>query len=348
MSNKQRITIKEIAEEAGVSKQTVSRVLNNRPDVSPETRKRIQAIIDRWGYQPSQLALNLSRGRTSTIGVISTGVQHYGPAQILTGIEEQAHHLGYSLSLSLLHNSHDAQIETTLRKMRAEHVAGIIWASISKMGDEQDQILEMLTGLELLAVATGQPYQGITTVHADGFTGAKLATQHLIEQGFNPIGIITGPKYQWSANQRLLGWKEALQLAKIPIDEDLIVEGDWTSSSGANSAKLLIEQRPEIEAIYVSNDHMALGVLSAAKAIGRQVPENLGVVGDDDIPEARYFTPPLSTVRQDLVEMGRMLVHELDCLIQARLDDEYCETQTVVIPPELIVRASSGVDRQSH
>lgn len=344
MSNSQRITIKEVAEEAGVSKQTVSRVLNNRPDVSSETRERVQAIIDRWGYQPSQLALNLSRGRTSAIGVISSGVQHYGPAQILTGIEEQAHELGYSLSLSLLQESDEYLIETTLRKMRAEHAAGIIWAAISKVGDEQDRILKKLTSLELLAVATGQPHLGMTTVHADGFAGGQMATRHLIHQGFNPIGIITGPRTHWSANQRLLGWQDALRSANMPVDEGLIVEGDWIASSGARCLELLLQRKSDIEAVYVSNDQMALGVLSAAQILGRRVPHDLGVVGDDDIPEAKYFTPPLTTVRQDLVEMGRKLVYELDCLIQAQLRKEVCEPSTVVIPPRLIVRASSGVD----
>ncbi len=233
MSNKQRITITDIAEEAGVSKQTVSRVLNNRPDVSSDTRERVQAIIDRWGYQPSQLALNLSRGRTSAIGVISSGVQHYGPAQILTGIEEQAHELGYSLSLSLLQESDENLIETILRKMRSEHVAGIIWAATSKVGDEQDRILNELTSLELLAVATGQPYPGITIVHADAFTGGQLATKHLIHQGFNLIGIITGPRDHWSAIQRLSGWQDALRSANMPVEDDLIAEGDWTPSSVA-------------------------------------------------------------------------------------------------------------------
>lgn len=290
------------------------------------------------------MALNLSRGRTSTLGVVSSGLQSYGPAQILTGIEEQAHTLGYSLSLSLLHELDGNLIETTLRELRSEHVAGIIWAAISKMGDEQDRILSKLTSPELVVVATGQPHQGMTTVHADGFAGGQLATQHLIHQGFNPTGIITGPRAQWSANQRFLGWQDALRSANMQNDEDLIVEGDWTAKSGARGLKLLLEQRSDVGAVYVSNDRMALGAMSAAHLLGLRVPYDLGVVGDDDVPEARYFSPALTTVRQDLVEMGRKLVHELDCLIQAQLNNEVCEPQTVVIPPQLIVRASSVVD----
>jgi len=341
MSNAQRITIKEIAEQAGVSKQTVSRVLNDRPDVSPQTRQRIQAIIDHWGYQPSQLARSLTRGRTSTIGVISSGLQYFGPSQILTGIVEQAHALGYTLSLSLFHESGDLTV--TLRDMQAQQVAGVVWAAVSKVGDEQRRILEELANSALATVAAGQPHPGLAVVYADSSTGGQLATGHLIEQGYRTIGLIAGPDGEWSAHQRLLGWQRVLQSSNAPHDESLIVQGDWTAASGARGLQKLLQQRPDADAVFASNDQMALGALSVASNLGRRVPQDLGVVGLDDIPEANYFIPALTTVRQDLRQMGRALVQELDRFIQAQSLDQVYEPQTVVIPPQLIVRASSGV-----
>ena len=342
MTITQQTTINEIAREAGVSKQTVSRVLNNRPDVSFETRQKIQAIIDSTGYQPSEIALSLARGRTSTIGIICSGIQHYGSAQILAGMEEQANVLRYSMSLSLIHESEDHQVEAILRKYIAQRVAGIIWAVISKIGDRHQRDMAVLEGLQVPTVIRGQPHPGLTTVDTDNFAGATLATQHLIAQGYQAIGIILGAPEDWSANQCLKGWQSALQSANMPPDKNLIVEGDWSSSSGAMGLKTLLDQRPDADAVFASNDQMALGALHAAQLLGRRVPQDLGVVGYNDVPDARFFTPALSTIRTGLMEIGRALVQELDHVVQAGRFEEACEVRSIVIPPKLVARSSSS------
>ena len=344
MAKTQRITIKEIAEEAGVSKQTVSRVLNDRPDVSPETRARVKLIIDARGYQPSELALGLVRGRTSTIGVISSDLQFSGPFQTLAGIQEQANLLGYSISLSLLRNSTDKNAEAIFRKMNNQRVAGIVWAPVSKVGNTRNRILDELVNSEIPIVARGRPYPGLTVIDIDNYSTGKMATTHLIEQGYSTIGIITGPLEDWSADQRLKGWQDTLKSANMPQGKNVRVEGDWTAASGAEGLEKLLRQEPRIDAVFVSNDQMALGTLSTAHNLGKRVPHDIGIVGCDDIPEAKFFTPSLTTIRLDLIQAGRLLIEELDCIIRAQSLDEICDPQTVVIPPQLQVRESSVVN----
>jgi DNA-binding LacI/PurR family transcriptional regulator len=181
----------------------------------------------------------------------------------------------------------------------------------------------------------------LSAVHTDSCVGASKATQHLVEQGYQTIAIVTGPLNEWSAKQRLVGWQQTVPMP----DDSLIYEGDWTAATGYEGLRELLQQRPDIDAVFASNDQMALGVLKAARELGRLVPKDLGVVGFDDIPEAVYFTPSLTTVRQSLVENGRFLVQELARQIQARHHGETCEPQTLQTSPDLIIRNSSTRNR---
>jgi DNA-binding LacI/PurR family transcriptional regulator len=342
MSKNGRITIKEIAQQAGVSKQTVSRVLNNRPDVSDETRFRIQTIIENSSYHPSKLARSLTRGSTNTIGVVSSDIRHVGPSHTLIGIDEQAYIAGYTISLNLLHNQEDdLMMDAILQNMLAQHVDGIIWTAVSKIAN-YERVIEKLRNLPTpVVVGSELKAEGLSAVHTDSCVGGARATQHLLEQGYGTIAIIAGPLDEWSATQRLAGWQETVPTA----DPHLIFEGDWTAASGYTGLRELLQQRPDIDAVFASNDQMALGVLKAARELGRLVPKDLGVVGFDDIPEAVYFTPSLTTVRQSLVENGRLLVQELARQIQARHHGETCEPQTLQTSPDLIIRNSSTRNR---
>jgi DNA-binding LacI/PurR family transcriptional regulator len=164
-----------------------------------------------------------------------------------------------------------------------------------------------------------------------------MATQHLLAQGYQTIAIVTGPLNEWSAKQRLVGWQQTV----AKPDESLIFEGDWTAATGYRGIRDLLRQCPEMDAVFASNDQMALGVLKAAQELGLQVPQALGVVGFDDIPEAMYFSPSLTTIRQSLVENGRLLVQELDRQIQARVNSQDFVPRVLQTPPQLIIRASS-------
>lgn len=342
MTARKRVTIKEVAHEAGVSTQTVSRVINDRPDVALETRQRVQATIDRLGYQPSHLARSLSQGRSCTLGVVSSGLQHYGPSRTLSGIEKEADKWGYSLLLSLIHQfgAHDS--EKLLRDMFSHHVDGIIWAQPEIGGNREWLQRESLPLSVPIVFLSMRPHPDMPVVAVDNRRGGRLATDHLLQQGRRAIGIITGPLTWWEARQRRLGWHEALERAGGAVDDDLVVEGDWRPASGERGLQRLLAQRPDIDAVFVCNDQMALGALQAARELGRRVPDDLAVVGFDDIPEAAYFYPPLSTIRQDVVELGRRAVAELRRAVDARNEGRAAPPpETVLLAPQLIVRASS-------
>jgi LacI family transcriptional regulator len=336
-----KVTIRDVAAAAGVSRQTVSRVLNDKPDVATETRKRVKEVIDRLGYRPSSIARSLTQGRTYTLGVVSYGVEYYGPLNTLVGIEHQANELGYTLHLSLAHSPSEAGPEI-LQDMLSYHVDGILWL-VSEMGNRRDwnqrEVCELPVPVVFLDT---KPCPDLSVVNVDNRRGGYLATNHLLDQRNRCVGLITGPTAWWSARQRKAGWEDAHEAAGLVADRDLIVEGAWSASSGERGLHRLIEKRPDVDAVFACNDQMALGALKAARALGRQVPEDLGIVGFDDVPEAPFFLPPLSTVRQDLDQMGRSAVKELGRLIEAshqgRAD---VEPRTILLQPQLIVRDSS-------
>ena len=343
MIGKQRVTMRQVAEEAGVSIQTVSRVINDRPDVAPETRQQVRDIINRLGYRPSNIARSLIQGRSCTLGVVGYGLEYFGPSRVLVGIEHQASAMGYSLLLSLLRQPENGDVRV-LHDMLAHHVDGIIWA-VPEIGHNRNWVSEEIPGLAVPIVFLDmQSRPNLSIVNVDNRIGGRLATKHILDQGYRHIGLITGPLDWWAARQREQGWRDALEEAGLRVNDKLIVEGDWSAASGEQSLLQLLQQSPEIEAVFACNDQMALGVLKAARKNGLNVPKDLAVVGLDDVPEAAFFCPPLTTVRQDLDELGRSAVQELGRLIEAsRQNDVDAEPETIWLQPELVIRESSTV-----
>lgn len=335
------VTIKDVAKTAGVSSMTVSRVLNNRPDVSPKTRKKVQRVITELGYAPSEIARSLGQGRSNTLGVVIAALEFYGPSRTLVGIEKQAKELGFSLMVRLLHNPIDDRGERALKELIANHVAGIIWA-VAEIGDRRDWLYEhndyRSTPIVFLSM---KPRPQTSFISVDNRLGGRLATGHLNEQGYEKIGIITGPLEWWETRERASGWQEILQEAGRTNLEHLKVQGDWTAASGYNAMNVLLDRVPDLEAIFVSNDSMAVGALQAAASCGRSVPHDLAVVGFDDIPESAYFSPPLTTVRQDLLELGCRAVSLLNHQLQVERSDEPLAAEVSIVEPQLIVRQSS-------
>ena len=333
-----RITIKDVAEAAGVSTQTVSRVANGRPDVAAETREHVQAIIEQLGYQPSKIARSLIRGQSFSLGVVSFGIGLYGPSLQLEGIQKAAVDAGYSLMLKILPDARAYDAEAILRDILSYHVDGILWA-VPEIGQNRDWIQQALHNFSIPIVFLNvQPRPNLVTAVIDNKHGGYIATKHLIDQGRKNIGIITGPMEWWEARQRELGWREALTVNGRIVDESYITNGDWTPSSGERSIRMLLEWHPEMDAVFVCNDQMALGAMKVARQMGWQIPQNLAVVGYDNIPESPYFTPALTTVRQGITEMGRQGVQQLLALIN---NVEDTPASPVVLQPELIVRESS-------
>jgi LacI family transcriptional regulator len=192
-----------------------------------------------------------------------------------------------------------------------------------------------------------EPQPKLLVVANDNRSGGAQATQHLLDQGRRTIGLITGPLNWWEARERYAGWKDTLLRAGLEPSPSLVVEGDWSAPSGERGMRTLLTQRPDIDAVFACNDQMALGALIAARVLGRQVPQDLAIVGFDNIPESAYFWPPLTTVYQRLVDVGRTAVQVLHKLIEAgQQGEESTGHATIMLKPELVIRQSSLVGLQ--
>jgi LacI family transcriptional regulator len=345
MAQKRRVTIKEVAKAAGVSTQTVSRVLNNRPDVAPETFQRVQQIIEETGYAPNILAQSL-KGRSRTLGVVAYGLDYFGPSRVITGIEEQANELGYSIFLNLLHQPETNDIDDLLKNLLARQVEGIIWA-IPEIGNNRAWAHARSPDLPIPVIfvsGMGGP-STLPLVGIDNRAIGRIAAKHLLAGGARQIGIITGPPNWWEAQQRQAGWRETLEAHGLVFENRLVAAGDWSAQSGEQGLYRLLQQSPAIDAVFASNDQMALGVLHAAHRLGKRVPEDLSIAGVDNIPESAHFWPPLTTIRQRLREAGAQAVQELDHMIQnaepAKQGEDGNIPNIALLQPELVVRESS-------
>ena len=341
MRPRTRITIRDVAQEAGVSYQTVSRVINDRPDVAPETRARVQRAIAELGYAPNIIARSLIQGRSNTLGVVGFGLELFGPTRVLTGIERAATGLGFSLLLSILDRLDSNRMDAIINDLLSRHVDGVVWAVPGHVS-----VFEWLADrFSELAVPTvfmnKRQDPGQQVVAMDNRLGARLAVEHLLDQGFRRIGIIKGPRGWWEAREREAGWRATMQAAGINGLGDLEVEGDWSAASGDAGFHSLVAQTPNLDAVFACNDQMALGALRAARQLGLEIPLDLAVVGFDDIPEAAYFSPALTTVQQDPREVGAVAVERMNQMIQARREDRSIEPTVSWVRPSLVIRASS-------
>jgi LacI family transcriptional regulator len=341
MAEKKRITIHQVAREAGVSRQTVSRVINNRPDVAPETRERVQAVIKQLGYKPSAVARSLSQGKSCTIGVVGYGLEFYGISRVVTEIEAQANSRGYSIALSLIHEPEQNDVGNLLGELVARHMDGIVWA-VPHIGNNRNWLIKALGTISVPVVCVSmEPHPELTVIEVDNFIGGKLVTEHLIEQGYRNIGVIKGPSSWWASRRRVDGWKAAMEEAGFEVNPEWIVEGNWSAESGYRSAKKLLHEFPNIEAIFACNDQMALGVQKAANTLGFHIPEDLALVGYDNIPESEFYNVSLTTIRQGFTELGKVAMQELDRKIREEARDGTTTPEAIFIKPELIVRESS-------
>ncbi len=340
------VTLQDVAKLAGVSTKTVSRVVNHQGEISEVTRQRVLAAIEQLGYHPNILARSLVSRRSNTLAVVASGLELYGPSRTVVGIEHKADELGYSLLLSLLAHPDSRDVNAVLSTLVARRVDGIIWA-IPEIGDNRVWIeSERLKRLPPIVFLSMQPRPALPIVAVDNRSGAALATQHLIDLGRKKIGLITGPLDWWEARERREGWRETLLKVGLPVSPSLITEGDWSAASGERGLRTLLAQQPDMDAVFVSNDQMALGALGVAQKMGRHVPQDLAVVGFDNIPESGFFCPPLTTIYQRLTDAGCVAVQVLHQIIQARQQgQEHFEPTATMLAPELVIRASTMAER---
>ncbi len=317
---------------AGVSHQTVSRVINGSPRVRPETRGRVLAAMRELGYRPNPVARALVTGRSNTLGVVSFDTTLYGPASTLFGIERAAHEAGYFIIVASLKALDRDSVADAVERLRRHGVDGVL--VIAPLEDAADALLHAPTDVPLVSVEGGPP-DDVPVVAVDQRAGAMSATRHLLDLGHRSVWHIAGPPEFLEAQQRLAGWRATLAAAGAQVPPPLT--GDWSAQSGYELGRQLSSD-PTVTAIFAGNDQMALGVLRALHEAGRRIPEEISVVGFDDIPEAPYFTPPLTTVRQDFNEVGR---RSLKLLLRAIETGDRVPAGPLV-EPELVIRASTA------
>jgi LacI family transcriptional regulator len=337
-----RATIKEVASVAGVSTQTVSRVINERPDVSPETRKRVQEVIKTLSYQPSALARSLIRQRSHTLGVVTAGLRHIGPARTLSGIISAAEEAGYSLLLKELPSYDTEDIRPIFQAFLSHHVDGIIWA-VPEVGENRKWVNDPPVDIEVpLVYITMEPCENLSIVAIDNYLGGRMAMSHLLEQGYRQIGHICGPLDWWESRQRMSAWKDSLVEAGLESNDNYCVEGNWSSASGALAIEKLYDQYQDMDAVFVGNDQMALGAMQFFAEKNVNIPEDIGIVGFDNIPESAFFYPALTTVQQDQYNVAKIAVAEVIKIIESGWQElEPVDPKPIILPPSLVVRQSS-------
>jgi DNA-binding LacI/PurR family transcriptional regulator len=322
----------DVARLAGVSHQTVSRVINDAAGVSPATRERVVAAMRRLDYRPNPAAKSLVTGRSRTLGVVSFGTTLFGPASTLVGIERAARAFRYAVSVASLESIDRDSVTGAIDRLRDQSVAGIVVVAPTAATFEA---LRTVPSHTPLVAVEGDPHLEFPVVAVDQVLGARLATEHLLELGHRTVWHVRGPENWLEAAGRVQGWREALDAAGASAPE-LMPTGDWSPASGYR-AGLALAGRPEVTAVFVANDQMAVGLLRAMQEQGRRVPEDVSVVGFDDIPEAAYLNPPLTTVHQPFDEVGRRSLQLLMDQIGAGMRIQRRD----IVRPELIVRGSA-------
>nr|WP_308346509.1 substrate-binding domain-containing protein [Streptomyces sp. ISL-66] len=315
-----------------MSHQTVSRVLNGAPHVRPDTRDRVLAAIRELDYRPNSAARALVTRRSQTLGVVSFGSALYGPASMLDGIEKAARSAGYFVSVASLRSLDTRSVQEAVDRLRDQGVEGIV--VIAPQISAVSALAKLSSAVPVVAVGSGSRSR-VPTVAVDNEAGASAATRHLLDLGHGTVHHVAGPSGWLETMTRQDGWRTTLEAAGARVPK--VQSGDWSAPSGYE-AGLRIAKDPLVTAVFCANDHMALGLLRALHEAGRAIPGDISVVGFDDIPESAYFTPPLTTVRQDFGELGRraleLLVEELDGVGHVR--------SHVLVSPEMVLRRSAG------
>jgi DNA-binding LacI/PurR family transcriptional regulator len=324
----------DVARLAGVSHQTVSRVLNDPDSVKGQTRARVVAAIEKLDYHPNYAARTLVTGWSKTLGVVALDSTLYGPSSTLYGIESAARESEYGINIVSLRVPNRRSTTRAVERLRGQGVDGIV---VIAPYDEAIRALEYVPR-QLPVVATqGTPGASVPGASVDQYDGARLAVVHLLELGHRTVYHLAGPGEWFEARERERGWLDTLHDAGASIPP--VLRGDWSPRAGYELGRKLSKAK-DVTAVFVANDEMALGVLRAFSEAELRVPGDVSIVGFDDAPVAEFFSPPLTTVRQDFIELGRRAVS----LVLARINGRPSEALPSV-RPELIVRKSTGVPK---
>jgi DNA-binding LacI/PurR family transcriptional regulator len=335
----------------------VSRVLNDSPHVSQATRARVLAAMEELGYRRNMVARALATRRSGTLGVITFDTVLYGPVSTLYAVEQAASRVGLGVSIAVVDRISPEAVAKALTRLQEQSVEGVI-----ALAPQRDAVRTLTAELHAMPTvfvggvlggtagdrvdgpADGGHPLGPPVVGIDQRGGAEAATRHLLELGHETVHHLAGPQDWMDAHWRLEGWLATLDEAGAPRPEPLY--GDWSARSGYHAMRELLDRDPGLTAVFAANDQMALGALRALDEAGRGVPDDVGVVGFDDVPEAEFFRPPLSTVRQRFAEAGQRAVGLLLAIIRpegsvAPAPSDTPETPGALVATELLVRRSS-------
>lgn len=298
--------IYDVARLAEVSHQTVSRVLNNQPNIRPATRVRVEAAMAQLGYQPNPAARSLVTAKSNMLGLLVSDTGLYGPAGMLNAMEKSARQAGYfAITVAVRFDSPESWAEG-LQHLSRMHVEGI--ATIALQSEVIKMAAKIMPNIKLVAIDTDDQAARVNSVGIDNLGGGHMATRHLIELGHKRILHIMGPSTSSEAQNRRRGYERAMIDAGL---EPTVVQGDWTAETGFRIGIELNLELAGYTAIFTANDQLSLGLLKAFNMRGVSVPGDISLVGFDDIPESPYFNPPLTTIRQDFNQLGEVAIEML-------------------------------------
>ncbi|WP_092862771.1 LacI family DNA-binding transcriptional regulator [Quadrisphaera sp. DSM 44207] len=326
----------DVAARAGVSHQTVSRVINGHPSVRPATRDRVERAIADLGYRPNTAARALVTRQSHAIGVVSAATAHYGPTSTLLGLEEAARAAGYVVSVTVLADVGAAAMRAAVEHLMVQSVDALVVIAPQDAAVDAARAVEAAVPLVTVEVSAAG---GVHGVSVDQETGARLAVRHLLALGHATVHHVTGPLDWLEARARASGWRAALAEAGAAVPQPL--GGDWSPLSGYRAGQRLAAAAEPVTAVFAGNDQMAVGLVRALAEAGLDVPRDVSVVGFDDVPEAAFFAPPLTTVRQDFAELGRRCLQA----VLARLAGAAPAARPVA--PTLVVRDSTAPPRRA-
>lgn len=325
-------SLAQVAQRAGVSAQTVSRVSMGMNNVRPATRDRVLKAMAELGYTPNAAARALRSGSFATIGVIAHRLERTGESGTVEAITKAARDFGYGIMLLDIESPSEEGITAAVSRLTSLSIDGLIIIHVETVVPEN---LALPPGLPV-AIADARFFGRHPSVGADQVGGTRLAVRHLIDLGHATVHHVAGPADSAPAQQRLHTWREELTLADLPVPE--FQRGDWTAESGFRAGAKLAAN-PEVTAIFCANDEMAAGVIHALHNAGRAVPQDVSVVGFDNILMAPHLYPPLTTVENDFATIGRELVR----LVMRQVNGEHVSPKDdVTVPTKLIIRASTA------
>jgi LacI family transcriptional regulator len=337
-----KITIKDIANECGVSVSTVSMALSDKPNrISPETKQKVKDAVQRLNYRPNAAAVSLAKKHSKLIGLIINDLRNTHIASLFMAIDKEVQKKGYSLITHvLLEDEVYSTSRQLLEKLLAENISALIWAKpYINLEDESEAFVAGINDLEI-PVASMDDY-GFTCpgvdVCFDYYQSAYMATKHLLEYGHTRIGCLAGVRNFKVTQDRLEGYKAAVKEAGIEFDEDMVYYGNYTMESGNEALPYLLGQK--VTAVFSFNDEMAFGIYQSARQFGVKIPEELSIIGCDNVPFTNVMEVPLTTIQVPIVEMGSKLGKELVSILEGNAEEE---RSRIVYKPNLFLRGSTS------